>query len=388
MQGYEGELAKARRHVSALTVMIAGDERRLEVRVRLAYRQFHLASLTEDQAEYDRVAETINSLIHDFGPIEDVCLLKANVDARFHRLDQARQDLSMCPRLIEHRSGRAILSEVDFQQGRYAEARESLATLANEERTWDVLARLAHWESKLGDADEADRLYEEAGDQLTAKELRSFAWLELQRGDLALARGRLATARAHYHRAAVAFPHDWRTDEHLAALLIAEGKPQLAEALLLSIIPRCPKPEVKQVLGELLVSRGQTEEARKWLEQAATAFLKSARQGDVHYFHHLADLYADGLPQPAEAVHWARKDIAQRSNFSTQSMLAWTLYKNGEIDEGPRWIRMALASGVRDAGIFDTAAALCRASGDEVHGAQYERAAVSVNPSRQHIHMH
>jgi len=385
MSGYEVELARARRDIGALEVMIGRNERALELRVRLAYRQFHLASLTEDEVEFERLGKLITTLIDDFGPLEDVCLLKANVDARFHRLDEARQDLSMCPPLVQ---GRAILAEVDFQQGRYAEARHAFAMLAEQERTWDVLARLAHWESKLGDPDEADRLYEEAEDQLTAKEMRSFAWVELQRGDLALARGRFTNAQAHYQRAAAAFPGHWLTDQRDAALRIAEGKAHIAEALLRSVIPRCPKPELKQALGELLTSLGKTEEARGWLEKAAAAFLQSVQEGGVHYYHHLAELYADGLGQPAEAVRWARKDIAQRSNFSTQSMLAWTLLKNGEIAEGLRWIRVALASGVRDAGVFATAAALCRASGDAANGEQYDRAAVAINPTRQHVHIH
>ena len=388
MSGYEVELARARRDIGALEVMIGRNERALELRVRLAYRQFHLASLTEDEVEFERLGKLITTLIDDFGPLEDVCLLKANVDARFHRLDEARQDLSMCPPLVQRRAGRAILAEVDFQQGRYAEARHAFAMLAEQERTWDVLARLAHWESKLGDPDEADRLYEEAEDQLTAKEMRSFAWLELQRGDLAAARGRFARADAHYQRAAAAFPGYWLTDQHIAVLRIAEGKTDSAEGLLRSVIARCPKPEIKQALGELLASLGKIAEARGWLEKAAAAFLKSVQEGGVHYYHHLADLYADGLGKPAEAVRWARKDIAQRSNFSTQSMLAAVLLKNGEIDEGLRWIRVALASGVQDAGIFATAAALYRASGDETHGEQYDRAAAAINPTRQHVHMH
>ena len=63
--------------------------------------------------------------------------------------------------------------------------RESLAT----ERSWGGLARLAHLRGKMGDPAAADRLYSEAEDELTAKEMRSYAWLEVQRGFLAFAQG-------------------------------------------------------------------------------------------------------------------------------------------------------------------------------------------------------
>ena len=106
--------------------------------------------------------------------------------------------------------------DIDFQEGRYEQARIALEALIDENRTWDNLARLAHWKGKMGSPAEADRLYEEAEDELTAKEMRSFAWLELQRGAVALSRGRCDKARTHYLRAESSFPGHWLTDLHMA----------------------------------------------------------------------------------------------------------------------------------------------------------------------------
>jgi tetratricopeptide (TPR) repeat protein len=124
------------------------------------------------------------------------------------------------------------------------------------------------------------------------------------------------------------------------------------------------------------------------LEAALAAYLASAQEGAVHYYHHLADFYADAGGQPAEAVKWARKDIALRSNFSTQSALAWALFQNGEIAEGLEWIRRALSSGVQDGGIFSTASSLFLASGDAIQGDAYARAAAEINPHGHCFHMH
>lgn len=388
MTAYEAELTKTRSDIAALMAISLRDNRDPEKRVRLAYRQFHQASLTGNESDFAAVEQSIEDVIRDFGPKEDICLLKANLDGRFHRLADVRQDLQMCPSLARRHAGRSILVDVDFQEGRYEQARIALETLIGENRTWDNLARLGHWKGKMGHPEEADRLYEEAEDELTAKELRSFAWLELQRGSLAMSRGRNGKARKHYQCAAASFPGHWHTDEHMAGLLAAEGFGDEAVELLRSVVARAPKPELKQALGELLASMGRTEEARSWLDMAVVAFLVSAQQGGVHYYHHLADVYADMEGCAAKAVEWARKDVALRSNFSTQSALAWALLQNGEVADGLVWICEALASGVQDGGIFATASALFHAVGDPAQGERYARAAAEINPSGHHSHTH
>ena len=388
MNAYEAELAKTRSDIAALTAISRRDVRDPEKRVRLAYRQFHQASLTGNESDFVAVEQSIEGVIRDFGPKEDICLLKASLDGRFHRLSDVKQDLQMCPSLARRHAGRSILADVDFQEGRYEQARIALETLIDENRTWDNLARLALWKGKMGRPDEADRLYEEAEDELTAKELRSFAWLELQRGALAMSRGRNSKAQTHYQCAAASFPGHWHTDQHVAGLLVAEGYRDEAVELLRSVVARAPKPELKQALGKLLASMGQTEEARSWLDAAVAAFLASAQQGGVHYYHHLAEVYADMEGCSAEAVEWARKDVALRSNFSTQSALALALLKNGEVDQGLVWIRRALASGVQDRGIFATASTLFHAAGDPAEGERYAHAVAEVNPRGHHFHTH
>ena len=87
---------------------------------------------------------------------------------------------------------------------------------------------------------------EEAEDELTAKEMRSFAWLEWQRGAPAISRGRCEKARAHYQRAATAFSGHWQTDAHLAELFVAEGN--LDEAF----TENAGADGIKKMLGILL----------------------------------------------------------------------------------------------------------------------------------------
>ena len=388
LAGYAEELARAEMDIAQLESLLERHPGDLEKRVRLAYRLFHRASLTGSMAQFETVETAILEAIHQFGPKEDLCLLKANLDFRFHRLAEVRRDLQMSPLLPGRFEGRVLLADLDFQEGRYEAARLGLERLIEENRTWDNLARLAHWKSKLGETAEADQLYAEAEDELTAKQMRSYAWLELQRGVLALTHGRYAEAWTHYRRADEAYPGHWHTDEHFAELLAAEGRFDEAAALFQKVIARAPKPELQQALGELYLFAGRPLEAPPWLDAALAAYLESVRGGGVHYFHHLADFYADARVEPAEAVRWARKDIQMRSNFSTQAALAWALYRNGQLSEALPYIRLALSSGVRDAGIFSTAATLFEAASETAESQRYAHAALQINPKHHNFHMH
>lgn len=64
-----------------------------------------------------------------------------------HRLPGVKRDLEMVPGLTDCPSGKA-------------------------------------WNAKMGDRSGADQLYLEAEDEITVKEMRSYAWVELQRGVL------------------------------------------------------------------------------------------------------------------------------------------------------------------------------------------------------------
>lgn len=280
------------------------------------------------------------------------------------------------------------MADLDFQEGRYEAARQQFERLIVENRTWDTLARLAHWNSKLGDAGDADNLYEAAEDELTAKQMRSYAWLEVQRGFVAFTHGRYEDAWAHYRRADEAYPGHWHTDEHVAELMAAEGRFQEAADLLQKVMARSPKPELQQALGELYVFSGCPGEAEPWFAKAEAAFLESVQRGDVHYFHHLADFYAGAREEPAAAVRWARKDLELRPNYSTQAAMAWALYRNRQVSEALEYISLALSSGVQDAQIFSAAATLFEAAGKMNESERHAEAALAINPKHHRFQMH
>ena len=353
-----------------------------------AYRWYQLASLGGRLGDFADAERFADETIARFGPREDLCLLKANLDSRFHRLADVRADLEMAPLLKGRTQARSILADLDFQQGRYEQARREYEALIALDPVWDDMARLAHFHWKMGDRAAAEEWFERAADELTAKQLRSFAWVELQRGVLDLSHGDYAAARGHYDRAARSYSGYWLVDEHIAELLAAEERFEEAEALYSRLAEREPRPELLQTVGELYLMMGSEDRAHSYLDRALEAYLTSAERGEVHYWHHLSDFYSDVRPDGVEAVKWARKDVELRSNFNTQAAMALALHVAGRSLEGAEWIDRALASGVQDAHVFSQAALVYRGAGREMEAEEFGRAAARINPHAERFHVH
>jgi tetratricopeptide (TPR) repeat protein len=355
---------------------------------RLAYLQYQRASLTGNLDTLGDADATLDYAIRHLGPSGDLYFLKANIHFKLHRLNDVEQDLQLGRDLLLSTPGRALKADLDFQKGRYHAAQEEYEALIEEERTWDALARLAYLHFKMGDLEKADRLYDEAADELTAKEMRHYSWLELQRGVVDLSYGDYDKAREHYERAERAYSGNWMVDEHMAELLGAQGEYDEAEALYQSVVARVPRPDFQQALGELYISMGKSAEATKWLDKARTGFLESSALGEVHYYHHLADFYADVDENGPEAVKWARKDLELRNNFSTQAALAWALYRAGDFAEAREKMNQALSSGAADAHLFYRAAMIFKACPGNGVADRYFKLATEINPNYERFHVH
>jgi tetratricopeptide (TPR) repeat protein len=354
----------------------------------LAYLQYQRASLTGNLESLSVAEATLDRAIQQLGPSGDLYYLKANIHFKVHRLDEVEKDLQLGRDLAQSIPGRTLQADLDFQLGRYQTAQTAYEAIIDEERTWDALARLAYLHFKMGDIESADRLYDEAVDELTAKEMRHYSWIELQRGVVDLSRGKYDLAGQHYDRAKRAYSGHWLVDEHLAELAGATGNFGEAEKLYRDVVARVPRPDFQQALGELYLAMGDATSANEWFDQARQGFLESADRGEVHYYHHLADFCADVDKNGPEAVRWARKDLELRRNFSTLAALAWALYRAGELAEATELMDEALSSGAKDAHLFRAAGLIYKAASANGKGAEYLQAAKELHPTLRNFHVH
>jgi hypothetical protein len=388
LSDFARELARIDERIAAVgegALRLPTDTERVTTYVDARYRR---ALLTGDLAALEGVEPLIDAGIALIAHPGDLWLLKARLAFHLHRLADVARILDTVAPSRRSAEGQTLLADLDVQHGRLGEAAARYAAVIAKGRPWAALAGLAHLKFKLGDAAQADRLYAEAADELTAKEMRAFAWLELQRGVLALAHGRLDAAEAHYARAARAYSGWWLVDEHRAELFAAQGDLAEAAALYEKLAAEVPRPELHQALGQLFAMMERPGRARSHFVQARAGYLVSVRRGGVHYLHHLADFYAEARIDGAKAVEWARRDLALRENFSTQAALAWALLRNGEATEAALWMDRALASGVKDAHLFAQTAAVFEAAGDAAKAERMRDLARSINPRLARFHVH
>jgi tetratricopeptide (TPR) repeat protein len=388
LAGYQAEMQHIGQDIAAVERNALAEPIDPQRVTQYIYRLYQRGSIAGDPAQLTAVELVIDRALPLLTNPGDLYLLKANIAFKLHRLADGEAALAAVPSVYDSHEGRLIRADLDFQHGRYADAKTGYLEALKAERSWGALARLAYFHGKMGDAGAADGLYDEAQDQLTAKEMRSYAWLEIQRGFLDFAHGRHEEAQIHYARADAAYPGYWLVAEYTAELLGAKGKYRSAIAIIEGIIAATDRPELRQAIGELYELAGEAGRARNWHQRALTGYLQSVQHGEVHYWHHLADYYSDVAKNGAQAVRWARADLQLRENFSTQAALAWAYYRRGQSEEACDWIGRALASGAVEAHLLSRAAKIYASVGQVEPARNHLERATRLNPLIEKFHMH
>jgi len=370
----------------APTALLPGSD--VERASRYVARLFQDAQLRGDLRALGAVADALQRAYAVVGPWPDLCLIEARLASARHRVDQVLPALQRSPGVAAARPGIALIADRDLQIGRYGDAEAGYRRLLADAPGWEDLARYAHFRRLFGHAEEAERLYVQAQDTLTAKEMRPFAWLELQRGLLDLVQTRYDAAAEHYRIADQAYPGYWLVDEHRAELLGAQGRYAEAETLYLQLIASLRRPELHQALGEMYLFWQKPDCAADCFTAARDAYLVSAEAGECHYWHHLTACYSDLCIDAAQAVLWAGRDHDLRPNFAAQIALAWAMHRSGATVQALPYLEQALASGVQDGHLLDTAARLAVAAGDRARGRELWQRSQTLAPHLRDFHVH
>jgi tetratricopeptide (TPR) repeat protein len=214
------------------------------------------------------------------------------------------------------------------------------------------------------------------------------AWCLVQEGQLAFTSGDFDAAEKNYRAALELSPEDWSATDHLAELRGAQRRFDEAEQLYTALVERVARPELCQALGDLYAVAGKPDLAKRWRDKALAGYLAAAASGGVQYDHHLAGFYCDSEPNPAEAVKWAKKDLAARKTIYAWDGLAWALYQAGEFKPAAQAMDKALAQGTKDSHILYHASLVYFRAGDGAKGKACLLRAAQVNPKFNEFHVH
>jgi tetratricopeptide (TPR) repeat protein len=353
-----------------------------------AYYYFLKSSLTGSRRDSVQAETAFDKALANLPVSSDLYLLHAAFNLKQHRLEAAKTDMEKLSFIGEVPKVQVLMTDIAVQEGNYRAAETSYQNIVEKNRNWDNLSRLAYLRAKFGDFESADRLYLKAEEEISAKEMRSFAWVELQRGYLDLSRGRHQAAWDHYQQADHAYSGYWLVKDYMAEWLGAQRNFDAAIALYQKIIICAPRPELYHALGDLYLFIGKPELAQPWHDKALAVYLDAARRGEVQYYHHLTSFYADARLDGANALKWARKDIQLRQNATTRDALAWALFRVGQYAAALEEMQKALSANWQDAHLFFHAAMIYFAAGLTDEGKDYLQKAARINPHYDAFHVH
>lgn len=322
------------------------------LRARWIQALYSRAALTGALAHYREVEQALDAVAEAAGSLPWLRFSRAQLNYHLHRLQLASRELEGLEQQLP--AVRELATDVALQEGDYAAALAGYRSLLALERRWDTLARLAYLRANTGHPDEAERLYDEARSALTAKQMRPYAWLELQKGLIDWQHGRAAAALDHYRQADAEYSGYWLIEEHLAEALAATGRRREAEAIYRSLVATTRHPDLLDALARLLDG-----EAAIALRAQADAL--HARRGALYpeaaIGHRLEGLLA-AVPKATgelagrELVELATSNYRLRPNAEAKTLLARAHLKAGHSAVARRLLQEVLAGPWRNSDVY------------------------------------
>lgn len=304
--------------LSALDAAIAGGAEQVAKRPDDKLLALEVASLHQERArltgsydDYSRAQAILDAVAKDKAPT-GFCLAQARLHYTLHRLRQAAAALDSCPPNVEPTEIAALRADLAMYSGRYREAESIYRALLNQSGLSQHYIRLALLRAKTGAPAEAQALLEAAEKRYHGVSATQKAWMRLQRGLVALERGRFDEALALYRLAGDALPGWWLVDEHVAEVTQLRGDAAAARAMYADIVQRTQAPEFMDALAALEHGAGREAEAARWTARAREVYEKRLAEHPEASAGHALDHFLRDHANPARALALAEANFRTR----------------------------------------------------------------------------
>jgi tetratricopeptide (TPR) repeat protein len=233
-----------------------------------------------------------------------------------------------------------------------------------------------------GDRDGAAIAMERALTAATSADELAFTRYHL--GELALGRGRVADARAHYELGLAAAPRDAALRQGMARVAAAEGDLPGALAGYRDLVADVPLPQYLREYAALLTAAGRTADAADQFELLAQqqALAEAAGASDDLT---AAEVAAD-RGDAAESLRRAEAEWGRRQQVLVADALAWALHLNGRDAEALAYAERAAALGTVDAGFAYHRGMILLGLGRSAEAAVHLATALRTDPHFSPVH--
>ena len=267
-----------------------------------------------------------------------------------------------------------LLGDAEMEVGRYTEAEAAYQRMVDLRPNLGSYSRASWMRWLIGDAEgaiDAGRRAVEAGSPRVPEEL---AWTMVQLGNLYFATGDLDRAEQHYAAALTTFAN-------YPVALDGRGLVKRARGDLAGAIEDFNAAVAGSTTTEILVHLGEAQEAAGRADDANATYVRAERAGRRSDPRALALFYASHDREHEAAVSLARRELEQRpADVYTQDVLAWALFRAGQLDEAARLITEARRSHTPEARFAFHAGMIAHAKGERDAAVTALREALELNP--------
>lgn len=278
-----------------------------------------------------------------------------------------------------------VLGDSLLEVGEYGRAEEVYKNMMELEENLYSYSRLAGLKSVRGDSVGAivDLERAVAAGKAAEQPAESIAWAEWQLGSDHFALGKLENAETYYRQSIETYPNYYRALAGMAQLRAAQKNYGEAIGLYQKAIGILPMPDFAAALGDIYIKIGKPELAKRQYELVEyIGRLNSLNQ--ALYNRELAYFYADHDIKLAESLELAKRELDYRKDIYAYDLLAWSLYKNGKVEQARDAIEKALKLGTQDAKLFFHAGMIHHRLGERERAKEYLTKAIATNP---HFHI-
>jgi tetratricopeptide (TPR) repeat protein len=345
---------------------------------RLAIAYIRLARETGNFSLNSQAEAAIEKALQ-FAP-EDISArkLKASLHLTFHRLAEALEaGQKLNTEFPNDDFVYGVLTDSHVELGNYNEAIEAAQKMVDLKPNMSSYARVAHLRSLHGDHPGALEMFKKAARTADPLDKEAQSWCLVQLGDELWKNGKYAEAEKVFDEALQNFPNYHLALAGKGQVRAANGDFQTAIKFLTEANNRVPNVETAILLGDIHTKQDNPEKAR---QQYALVEVIEKKMGVNNDQKRLALLWADQNSNLDEALAISKREAELRNDIFTADVLAWCLYKKGQLTEAKAAIAKAMSLNSNEALILYHAGMIEKDLG---HGNEAKRLleqALKLNP--------
>ncbi len=314
------------------------------------------AKISGDLNQFGKALEVVETALTKEPKNPKLLAQQAGLLSSLHRFDKAAAAAKAAHELAPSHATRVLLAEVAWNSGNYDVAIKEIRAIARDKPSLYSLARLAQLEFALGHVKGAEDAFARAETQFKNVSPVPIAWLNVQRGLLGLHTGRFEMAQMFYREAVDRMPDYPMAVEHLAEIEALRGQREEAVTRYKKVVKATDNPELIGALGGLLAEYGQTEESERMVKRAKDRFDELLKRFPEAMAGHAADFYLGEGGDKKRALALLERNFQLRPNAEASAALAAAKLENGDLLGAAKLVDEALASPVKKAEIYWTAA--------------------------------